>query len=154
MRVEKLTLERLANHVIRASAVTAASRFIAEAGYPFPVNREHFLNFWEQVIRAGIGSFYAATEHDVVYGGFGALFFPDAFSGELHASESFWFVAPEHRNSSVGLKLFNAFEAEAKERKCKAIVMIHLAGLNAEVLEKLYLRKGYTPAENIYRKVL
>ncbi len=155
MRVEKLTMAQLAEPKIRESACVSAERFIAEAGYPFPLNRQHFLRSWEEFTFAGLGSFYAALDDDgFVKGGFGALFFPDVFSGRMHASESFWFVAPEHRNSSVGLKLFNAFESEARERKCEGILMIHLDGLNAEVLEKLYLRKGYKPAEKIYRKLL
>jgi len=155
MRIEKLTRSRLDYPALRRSVVEAARQFAVEAGYPFPVNGEHFLKFWEQMLETGFGSFYAAVdESDAVHGGFGGLFFPDSFSGELHASESFWFLNPEVRGTSVGLKLFNSFEAEAKERGCKAIVMIHLAGLNEAPLDKLYARKGYVRAEQIFRKIL
>ncbi len=155
MRIIKLTPENLRGPSTRNSIVASAQDFAEEAGYPFPVNGEHFLTFWDSVLRSGIGSFYAAVnDANLVVGGFGGLFFPDSFSGELHASESFWFLNPEVRGTSIGLKLFNAFEAEAKERGCKAIVMIHLAGLGDVPLDKLYVRKGYAKAEQIYRKIL
>ena len=155
MRIEKLTLARFGEPNIRESAVASARNFAAEAGYPFPVDGGHFLRFWDSAIMSGVGSFYVAlNESDTVVGGFGGVFFPDCFSGELHASESFWFLNPEARGTSVGLKMFNAFEAEAKERGCKALVMIHLAGLNEAPLDRLYLRKGYSRAEQVFRKIL
>jgi len=103
-----------------------------------------------------MGEFYAVfTSEDSLIGVMGVMFAPDSFTGMPAAVESFWFVDPEHRKSGrVALKMMQAYEADAEKRGCRMIHMCHLADLNAEGLGNFYKRRGYSPAESHYRKVI
>lgn len=77
------------------------------------------------------------------------------FSEELVASELCWYVDPEHRNSRIGLQMFQAFEYWAKEKqKVDHIVMVHLDDENGEKLTHLYNKKGYKKKEQAYMRTL
>jgi GNAT superfamily N-acetyltransferase len=67
------------------------------------------------------------------------------------ASELLWWVEKEHRNSPVGLRLFNAFESWAS---CADTITVgHYEGTEeSETISRLYQRKGYTPMERNYIK--
>ena len=80
------------------------------------------------------------------------MLYPDLYSGDLIATEFFWFVRAEVRGQ--GLKLYYAFEAWARARHCAQIRMVHLLDLMPERLAKVYRRLGYEPAETHYVKEL
>ena len=76
--------------------------------------------------------------------------FPDPNTGEMLATEFFWFVNPESRGS--GLKLLKVFEKWAKEKGCKKVIMVHLSDSMPEKIRNIYLRFGYKVAETHYIK--
>jgi GNAT superfamily N-acetyltransferase len=129
--------------------------FILEAGHPSPFRPSKFFPVWEKAVRDNMGAFYVAHDDAGTPAGvLGAFFSPELFSGDLQAQEAFWFVAPEFRKTRAALLLLNAFEAEAKARNCKQILMVHLELPNAAGLAQLYARRGYSRCEQFFRKNL
>jgi GNAT superfamily N-acetyltransferase len=70
------------------------------------------------------------------------------------AQELFWWVDDEARGSGVGRDLIRAFEKWAKSNDCKTVSMLCLEALEADKVEKLYLRSGYKPTERAFVKEL
>lgn len=126
--------------------------FTTEVGYP-TFNFDSFAKLWRAILSQGLGSIYY-VEADGVEGILGASFTFDPFSGDFVASEQFWFVRHDKRQSRIGLDLLAKFEKDAEVKGCKRIVMVHLANSKEEVLPKVYARRGYVPAEHHYWKKL
>ena len=65
------------------------------------------------------------------------------FTGELLASEAFYYAARDHRGRFGNL--LKAAEAEAKKRGVKKFWMIHLENERAEAMSRWYQRAGFKP---------
>lgn len=74
------------------------------------------------------------------------------FNNDLQCSETIWYVVPEYRKSRIGLELYEAFEYWAKE-VVKARV-IHTSNPEGGMLDKIYLKQGYKPLEQLFMKVI
>jgi len=72
----------------------------------------------------------------------------------LNAQELFWWVTPEHRHSSIGIKLLKTFEEWAISKGAKTIQMGTVARINPEKLASVYRKLGYIESETYYTKVL
>jgi GNAT superfamily N-acetyltransferase len=103
--------------------------------------------YWD-LIQDGIATFFIMEDDGKMIGGLGAVKYPDLHDGKMMAVESFWFVAPENRGK--GMSLFNAFETWAINEGCKKLAMIHMVDSYPEILERLYVRKGYKLIEKHY----
>lgn len=145
--IGKITLETL------PEVREIGEKFTASVNYPGGFNFEAFSAAWSVALEYDLGVIFCARDEvGKVVGLFGAHFSDDPFSGWKTANESFWFVLPEARSSSVGIRLFNAFESEAKERDCKKILMVHLKGEFEAPLAALYERRGYRLLEQTFGK--
>jgi len=71
----------------------------------------------------------------------------------LTGSELAWWVEPEYRKGSVGLKLLDHIENSAKEMGCKMWSMMSLEQSRPDKMEKIYLSKGYKKTENTFTRV-
>lgn len=78
----------------------------------------------------------------------GAHIFQHPMSGELVASELFWWVEPEHRGN--GLALYRALEGWAEERGVHKIQMV----APDERTSRVYCALGFTKVEELYQKAL
>ena len=65
------------------------------------------------------------------------------------ASEIGWYVLPEHRNGSVGIRLVRDFEQVAKIMGAEILLMATLAGND---ISSYYEKKGYNAQEKFYYK--
>lgn len=128
--------------------------FTKSVNYPGGFSYEAFRTTWEAALQYDLGAIFCARDEGRVVGLFGANFITDPFSGKFTASEAFWFVVPEARNSSIALRLFRMFEDESKLRGCQRSLMIHLHGEFSEALRGFYERRGYAVIETIYGKQL
>jgi RimJ/RimL family protein N-acetyltransferase len=70
------------------------------------------------------------------------------------AVELAWWLSPEHRHGSLGLRLVRAFEAQAKSTGHKFCTMMTLNTPDAARLGALYERSGYRLTETAYMKAL
>lgn len=71
----------------------------------------------------------------------------------LMGQELFWWVKPEFRKG-IGGSLLDELEAEAKRKGAKVFLGAHLSGERNAAFERLYRRRGYTPAENTHIRIL
>lgn len=118
-------------------------------------SESHFEGVWKTLLEADLGViFYENADDGSVAGVLGATFTPDMFSGRLVGAEAFWFLVPSARGKSLSIRLFNAFEEEAKTRKCQQILMVALTGLDLEIVSGLLLRRGFSALEVVHTKEL
>jgi GNAT superfamily N-acetyltransferase len=118
-----------------------AREFYVEAKFPGVFNVEVFTRNWTYFIEHGIGAIFALVKDGVIVGALGAVILPDTTSGDLRASEMFWFVGKEHRGG--GIALMDAFEKWGTERGAKQITMAYLKDSMPQIVESIYERRGY-----------
>ena len=127
--------------------------FTKSAKRTHPFNEQHFEAVWTTLLTTNIGAIiYEEDNEGKILGLIAAVFSEDMFSGVLVAAETFWFVLPETRGQRLSSRLLDAYEAEAKARGCKDILMVALAALSPEIVGAIYTRRGFTPLEVIYLK--
>lgn len=68
------------------------------------------------------------------------------------ATEYFWWVNEEHRKGTVGLKLFDVFHKVCVDSGADILVVCHT--VQTPQLEKIFVRKGFSPIEFAYCKNL
>lgn len=129
----------------------AAREFYAASRFLRVFDPARFVGLWAQMISVGIGVIYVLGE-ERIEGALGGMVYPEPYSGDLVATEFFWFVRPGHRGG--GMALYRAFESWARERGCSQLRMVHLADSMPEKLDRVYRRMGYEPAEVLYVKEL
>ena len=74
------------------------------------------------------------------------------FNDSLIAAELVWWVDREARHKGVGQALHTSFEEWAKNMNCKIVTMIALEDNTLELVDKMYNKLGYRPAERSYIK--
>jgi GNAT superfamily N-acetyltransferase len=104
------------------------------------------------LLESGTGVIFVDENGEEIQGTLGGVAYPEINSGELVATEFFWFVAPERRGG--GLRLYRAFEEWARSKGCREIRMAYLIDSMPEKLAKLYRRLGFEPVEVQYVKEL
>jgi GNAT superfamily N-acetyltransferase len=123
----------------------AASRFLRT----FDLAR--FTAMWTGLLASGAGAIFVLDDGEI-RGAIGGVAYPDIYSGELTATEFFWFVSEAHRGG--GIRLYRAFERWAKAKGCARIRMVHLMDSMPEKLQTVYERLGFEAAEVHYSKDL
>ena len=98
--------------------------------------------------------FMAVSEDDgMVNGMFAGGMQASPFNvGVLVAMEAFWWMKPEARSSSAGLKLKKEFENWALENGAEVITMVAVDGESCKSVQKLYARNGYQCMEATWMK--
>jgi len=124
--------------------------FYEEGAFPSDFIPEVFEKTWTDLMNAEIGVIFLLKSDKDIIGSLGAVKFPDPNSGEIMASEFFWFVNKEHRGK--GLKLLKVFEEWVSEQGIKKIIMVHLSNLMPDKVKNLYSRMGYREIETHYIK--
>jgi predicted N-acetyltransferase YhbS len=100
------------------------------------------------------GSLLVAETDGEVVGMAACVVFPFyANHSTLIGQEMFWWVKPEHRKG-IGGAILDELEAEAKRKGAKIFIGANLSGERSAAFERLYRRRGYTPAENTHLRIL
>lgn len=90
-----------------------------------------------------------------VIGAIGALAAPlYANRAVLVASELYWYVEDEHRDSGAGKLLLQAMEDAARAAGVHTFGMMALEAVEPEKAAAIYKRLGYQPTERTFSKVL
>lgn len=126
--------------------------FFKEGSLPGGFNLGVFRKTWAGLLSAYNGALWKAMDNGKLIGGMGAIIYPDPNDGALVATEAFWYIAPEHRGSSSGLRMLNEFELWAAMRGAKRLHMAYLLASMPEKVSKLYEKRGYKAREVIYVK--
>lgn len=129
-----------------------AREFYASSRHLGRFDMDRFTQFWGTYLKAGIGAVFVLDEGRGIAGTIGGVLFPEPYSGELVATEMFWFVSSGSRGG--GVALYRAFERWARERGCTALRMVHLSDSMPEKLRDFYSRLGFQEIETHYSKPL
>jgi len=113
---------------------------------------EVLFEYVRMMIRQNIGILFIYLKNSKAVGAICGMKHPSIFTGEMTATEFFWYADPGYPRT--GIKLFDRFEKWAKEEKCKNIIMVHLADLMPEKIGKFYQRRGYKCLESHFIKEL
>ncbi|RLI45231.1 hypothetical protein DRO61_10975 [Candidatus Bathyarchaeota archaeon] len=65
----------------------------------------------------------------------------------LVAQELGWWVEPEYRNTTIGIKLLKEFEKEAKKRGAKKVIMFYLEAQTPDKIDSMLKRLDYRHVE-------
>lgn len=76
------------------------------------------------------------------------------FSGELWTADLAFYVAPEFRGTSLGVKLLKAGEEWSKKIGATEMTIFHNTGIRIDKSESFFNRIGYTTAGYIFTKDL
>jgi GNAT superfamily N-acetyltransferase len=114
-----------------------------------PLNEAHFLKVLERHLTVGTG--FVLVAGSPIRGMISGMMFEDMSTGELCCMEFFWFVDPNERGS-IGIRLLDALEEEARKRGAVRVLMAHLASEKTAKFAKLYERRGYELKEQIFYK--
>lgn len=129
-----------------------ARLFFIEGKLPGNFNAEIFLKNWDYFYQEERGQIYGIFKESELCGGIGGIVFPDPNTGDIIATEMFWYVKPEYRKGIAPLKLLQYYEAWAIEKGAKRIMMVCLTLLQNNRLTKLYDRYGYKKIETHFIK--
>jgi GNAT superfamily N-acetyltransferase len=145
-KIRRATIEDLDRLEPLAREFYASSEFLRN----FDLDR--FRATWSRLFVDGLGMIFLLEDAGAIVGTLGAVMYWEPYSGDLIASEMFWFVSAAARGGRGGLQLLQAFEAWARNRGALEIRMVHLLDSMPEKLERIYKHFGYRPAEVHYTK--
>ena len=137
---------------LNAKLAPAAEEFYAASKFLQRFDLPRFCDLWRGLLESGTGTIILAEEDGAVDGAIGGVVYPEPYSGELVASEFFWFVRESSRGE--GLRLYRAFEKWARDKGAVQIRMVHLHDSMPGKLSRVYERLGYTAVETHYVKGL
>lgn len=129
--------------------------FFEEARLPGKFHVEHWVKQWALLIRAKMGFMWLLTHDSKPVGGIGALVYPDLCNGDLVLQEAFWYVAPEHRGGTAGIRLLKEVESFAKEAGIARMMMGRVHASDSENrVDRVLVLMGYEPFETNYVKTV
>lgn len=106
----------------------------------------------ESVLTKLIGEGYLITTDG---GMLGFVIFPCFFDDtSLLMQELFWWVDEDSRGKGAAVEMLKLAESIAKDKNCRASIMINIDELDGDRVSKLYSKLGYNKSENNFMKVL
>ena len=132
--------------------VEMGRRFMAESTYSqhLAENPEQMRVFAEQIIANPKGMILVSEKDGNLTGMLALYLFPHYFSGEPIAGEVIWWVDPEARAGSTGLKLMRKAEEIAVKMGAKKMQMV----APTERIGELYKHLGYREVESTFQRNL
>jgi len=127
--------------------------FVREARVPGGFKVDVFKRNWSMILGRNMGAMWI-IRNGKIQGALGAIMHPDINDDQPVAQETFWFVAPEYRGGTMGIRLLNEFETWAAFHGAKRIISAHLTTSMPEKVARVFQRRGYYPAETVHIKVL
>jgi GNAT superfamily N-acetyltransferase len=135
------TFEDLVRLLPLAEEFYAASQFLKK------FDAERFIATWTRLLSERTGVIFLLEQDGIVTGALGGVVYPEPYSGDLVATEFFWFVTESARGGRGGIQLYREFESWARERGAAEIRMVHLLDLMPAKVERFYKHCGFEPIE-------
>lgn len=106
------------------------------------------------IISIDMGLLSVAEDHGLVVGFVLGIAVPFLMNKDyLVGTEIAWWMEPEYRKGSAGIKLLSHIEKSAKEAGCVMWSMMSLEESEPEKMERIYLSRGYKKTENTFTRV-
>lgn len=156
--LKEITVRELSKEegVVRLRPIITA--FGRESGlceqFGLPVDFTHFKQFLEVVMANDIGGAFIAEQHGRIIGTLVYSVTAHPFTGVKSASEIAWYVYPDFRHTSAGVRLYRSFEKCMKEQGVKLLMMIYLENSMPDRLRRFYEKIGFEKVETNYVKQL
>lgn len=116
------------------------------SGFVFPFRPDYAERMFLRYYRAAMGA--TCIVHDVDGIAQGILmghWFEHDFGPVRVAQERVWWIDPAHRGGTAAVRMLDSFEEWAAKQGC---AFVGMAGMGADPdVMKLYIRRGYIPAE-------
>ena len=126
--------------------------FYEEGNIQGSFNQEYAAKSVGGLLQSGTG--FCLYQGRPILGAICAFVYPDFGTGDLCCNEYFWFVTKKARGGSLGMRLFKAFEEEAKRRDVKRILVGHIMTSDERdsTMKKVYESQGYKLKEQSFLK--
>lgn len=139
-----------------AECLVMAENFYQVAGYKsvIPFCAETTAKYFKMALD-GFGCMSVAEKEGKLVGFIVGLVSPSLVNENyLVGTELAWWMEPEHRKGSAGIRLLRHIEKSAKEIGCILWSMMCLEEQAPEKIEKMYLSEGYKKTERTFTKIL
>lgn len=114
-------------------------------------NKDFVLDFCRKLIESkDLICFVGVDDNDNPIGFISGLVYQNFFNTEKMAYEQMWWVDEKHRNSSIGVRLFLAFEKKAEEMGASSIATG--SAHNKYNLDRMYDKLGYKRVSSIHMR--
>lgn len=134
---------KIATHDDVYKCLDCAEHFVKHYGLDWDL--ESTVETLHNIIEAGV--FILAEDGDKVMGGAAAVMVANPWNKhQLFFQELFWWVEPEYRNTSVGIKLLKLLESKAPDNAIIALSVLPNTNIKEDTLHKL----GYSLKELAY----
>lgn len=131
--------------------VRKGARFYELVNLPVDYDPPSVSATMKQLIESDLGAIFV---DDKINGAIGALLYPHYFNHNiLTGGELFWWVEPEYRGK-LGSQLLDAMEEWVESMGAISFQMIALEDYKPSLLGKIYEKRGYSPLEHTYLKVM
>lgn len=136
--------------------LSIGERFMHQEPGPYPeltnFDAEYFRGKYAPLLARGDAMCAASFKNEKCVGMIIGSAHPSMHYDQLIACEEGWFVDPEYRKTTLGMRLFKIFEKWAHERGCDQILMMHPVGGATNNLSRMYKKMGFKPLEVLYIK--
>lgn len=112
---------------------------------------EVFSQIWGSLERGGIAQMFGSFDEGKLCGAISVVITPDLRTGRKTATECFWFVTNEYRDTRRGFQLLKHMIDWCDSVEIEDLIMVHLDYLNEERLERIYTKLGFKPLEKHYQ---
>ena len=128
-----------------------AQNFFSSSGHPGFLDFDSLRRKLTNLVNSN-GVIYANVINDTAVSAIGGLFYPDFFTDELIALETFWFTQPGHRGAGSlnALFLFLDWAIEMRCVRARLSRLAYKATMINSSIDHFYTRIGCTPAEIVY----
>lgn len=147
---ERVTIEFLKDERFVEDIGKLGAMFHAQASRPGRFNVNHAISVIDGLLTTGHGAMFVERGLDgSVIGTICGVISPDIFTGDIIASELFWFVDPWGRGSA-GPRLYKAFMDWSSSLGARHVLMAHMHFAVSEKAARFYERHGFKMLETIY----
>jgi GNAT superfamily N-acetyltransferase len=108
---------------------------------------------WKALLAGDGVMFLVEDATGKIVGGIGGATGLVTLTGKKRALSLFWYMDKAHRSGLTAIRLLDRFEQWAKDSGCQQITMPINDGMSKSS-GKVYERRGFTPIEVTYRKML
>lgn len=137
------------DQVFMTGLSTLATEFFNESKLPSVLNFDFFIGAWKTLLSNGMGVMFVDFDGSELIGAIGGVITPNLFTGDVLASEMFWYVRKDYRGST-GIRLLKEFFKWASDLGVDDVMMGHLHFAVSEKAEAVYDRLGMQKFETLY----
>lgn len=112
------------------------------------------MDSWELLLSTNRGVLLVGWQASRPIGMIGLSVRKNLYNDRWTAAELVWWVEPEARQSSMGIRLLDAAESWARDHRVASVMFGRFCDADGQRLDAVYQRRGFTPYGIGWRKKL